>query len=171
MACETLLNTGRTVVWSLSPTATCESTPLTTSTTPIADWEPLGAVQSFNENFSQRTTTANVEGQAVTVTETLGGDVEITLTSLDVADKASASSQQALRNALFATALATTPTTLKRWVRGWDKALKQYRYYYCVIDAPSRSGEVEGNRTAEFTFKMVPTNVVGNEPFQSEAIA
>ena len=173
MACETLLNTGRTVVISWAD-EDCEATPLTTATTPITSWQPIGAVQSFNENFSQRTTTANVEGQSLTVTETLGGDIEITVTSLDVVDVATASSQQALRDKIFTAALATTPTTPKAWIRLWDKAMGtngQYRYYYCMIDAPSRSGEVEGNRTAEFTFKAVPTNKAGNNPYQSELIA
>lgn len=169
MACETLLNTGRTVVISWAD-EDCEATPLTTATTPIASWEVIGAVQSFNENFTQRTTTANVEGQAITITETLGGDLEITVTSLDVADVASASSQQALRNKIFAAALADTPETPKGWIRLWDKAISEYRYYYCMLDAPSRSGEVEGNRTAEFTFTAVPTNQPSNPSFQRETI-
>ena len=103
MACETLLNTGRTLVVSISLSSDCESTPLTTATTPISDWEPIGSVQSTNENINERTTTANTDSESLTLMETLGLDFELTLTALDVADVASVSTQQAIRDAIFDT--------------------------------------------------------------------
>ena len=85
-------------------------------------------------------------------------------------DVASSSNQQALRNKVYASVFQTTPDTPKGWFRMWDKAIGEYRYYYCQLDASTRSGEVEGNRTAEFTFTAVPTNSVGNNSFQREDI-
>jgi len=170
MACETLLNTGRTLVVSISLSSDCESTPLTTATTPISDWEPIGSVQSTNENINERTTTANTDSESLTLMETLGLDFELTLTALDVADVASVSTQQAIRDAIVDAGISIPPTSVKKWVRVWDKALSQYRYYYVHCAAPSRSGEVEGNRTAEFTFTAVPTGKPDNKPFQKETI-
>lgn len=169
MACENQLNTGRTVIISWAD-EDCTATPLTTATTPIDSWQPIGAVQSFNENLTQRETTANVEDQWLTVRESTGGDIEISVTSLDIVDVASASSQQALRNKIM-TAISSTPVvTPKAWIRLWDVAINEYRYYYCKLDAPTRSGETEGNRTAEFTFMAVPTGQPTNNSFQSEPV-
>lgn len=171
MACETLLNTGRTLIISTSPTGTCEDSPLDNAGSPdITDWEVIGAVQSSNENINQRLTTANVENESLTISETLGLDFEVTLSTLDVIDVATKSSQQALRNAIVSKGLSSPPESEKRWVRVWDKALNEYRFLYAICQAPSRSGEVEGNRTAEFTFTGIPTGQNANPAFQWETV-
>lgn len=170
MACENQLLTGKTVGWAFSLDGTCESDPTTGATTPLT-WLPLGLTQSFTENMEQRTTTANVDGETQTITETTGIDFSISLTSLDSADVAEKNNIQALMDAILTKAYETNPPqTPKYWVRAADSGLGKYRYYYCMANVSTKSGETEGNRTAEITFTGVPTNVPTNRSFQTEDI-
>lgn len=170
MACENQLLTGRSVQWSYA-LGDCESDPLEGATSPLS-WLPLGLTQSFNENIEQRTTTANVDGESQTLTETTGIDFEISLTSLDSPDVAAKNNIQGLIDKIIQDAYTTNPPqTPKVWVRAADSGLNEYRYYYCMANVNTKSGEVEGNRTAEITFTGVPTNTVGNPSFQKEPIA
>lgn len=156
---------GMLVSWS----AGCgDNDPKSTATSAL-NYTPLGYIETRGESDTPRTVTSNTDISGVdTDTRIVGTDTEITVSLLDAKDLVDVTTQQALRDYYDAEVEAGRDPSM--WIRITDPLLGVYRYYFCVPTSLGRSGENEGNRTAEMTFTRTATNTPTNKSKQVETI-